>query len=370
MESDREAEGLTRLARQALPDVQSQIQHTSQKLRDEYGVHVNYVAPVSWQGQKVYALGSRVYFRPPSETFHEFLIQVLQETIGEEWRAEQAQLSERDQHFIFRASNEYGKWKAANSTDASRAPDGHFAATPSGWVQYFISLAWDVATLIHASNLPESLLERLRDQYEFQGARYEIAIAAIFARLDCTICFLNEEEGLQGSKHAEFIATHRPTAQEVAVETKSRRRPGILNEAGEFDRDDPLRGDPRAVRRRFLEALEQAPEGLPFMVFIDINAPLQLDAETGREWLEDIRRWMDRLPSPSREEPSVYNAFCVTNFSPHFQGVDVARGSEWLMVKPLYVEHPLRFDLTGMLSTALDMYHRVPEIAAGGEVRA
>jgi hypothetical protein len=34
---------------------------------------------------------------------------------------------------------------------------------------------------------PAELIERLRDRDNYQGARYELVIGAIFARLDCTI---------------------------------------------------------------------------------------------------------------------------------------------------------------------------------------
>jgi hypothetical protein len=297
------------------------------------------------------------------------LIHVLRETFGEPWRAEQAALPEDDQHFALRVSNEYGKWKAETTDAEALERDGRFAAYPNGWVQYFISLAWDVATLIHASNLPDHLVNRLRDPRAFQGARYEVAIAAIFARLDCEIQFLDDDEELRRHKHVEFVATHRASGQEIAVETKSRRRPGVLNEEGEPVEDDPLHGDPRAVRRRFMEALDQAPEGMPLMIFIDINAPLEPEAEgLEKKWIEDIRRWMDRLPAPTANEPSQYNALYVTNFAPHHQGNDLARGGEWVAVRPLYTRSPLQFDLTGMLDSALNNYHRVPEIAENGEI--
>jgi hypothetical protein len=68
-------------------------QETARRLREEYGVHINYVRPVSWQGGKVWAIGSRVYpGRPPNETFHEFILHVLRGTLGEPWRAQQAAL--------------------------------------------------------------------------------------------------------------------------------------------------------------------------------------------------------------------------------------------------------------------------------------
>lgn len=354
-----------------LRELQARIEQAPEELRREYGVYINYVSPVEWQGRKVWAIGTRVYLdRPPGETFHEFLIHMLRQTLGEPWRAEQAALPESEQHFVFKCSEEWAKFKAANADPAVLKREGRYAAHPNGWVQYFMSLAWDVATLIHASNLPDDLVNRLRDPREFQGSRYEIAIAAIFARLDCEIRFLNDDEELRGHKHAEFVATHRPSGQDIAVETKSRRRPGVVNEPGELDPDDPLRGDPRAVRRRFVEALEQAPEGMPFMLFIDINAPLEQETE-GLEitWMQDIMRWMDRMPPPTAEDPAVYNALYVTNFAAHHQGDDLARGGEWGSINPLFTRSQLSFDLTGMLSLALNNYHRVPEIAEGGEIR-
>ena len=153
----------------------------------------------------------------------------------------------------------------------------------------------------------------------------------------------------------EFVATHRPSGQEIAVEAKNRHRTGVLNEEGEPDEDDPLRGDARAVRRLFMSAIEKAPEGMPFMIFIDINAPLEPDAEgLDKEWVQDIRKWMDRFPAPTAEQPEAYNALYVTNFSPHYQGDDLARGGEWLAVRPLFTLNPTAFDLTGMLDHALN----------------
>jgi hypothetical protein len=376
LDADRDAaREAARAVQEALPALQAQAdkaRETERRLREEYGLYLNFVSPVEWQGRKVWAIGTRVYpNRRPNETFHEFIIDVLKATFGEPWAAEQAELPREEQHFVYRLNEEYAAWTKANLDPQTLEREGVLSGTPNGWVQYFLSLAWDVVSLIHASNLPDHLVARLRDPHEFQGARYEIAIAAIFARLDCEIRFLDEDEQLRGKKHVEFIARHRPTGQEIAVETKSRRREGVLNEPGEPDPDDPLHGDPRAVRRRFMEALEQAPEGMPFMVFIDINAPLEPEAAVlEKEWIEDIRRWMDRLPMPTPENPSAYNALYVTNFAPHYDGNDLARPGEWVAVKPLHTANPLLFDLTGMLDAAMNTYHQVPAFAEDGELLA
>ena len=165
----------------------------------------------------MWAIGSRLYVnRPPDETFHELLLHVLRGTLGEEWRAARALLLDSDRHFIMRCFDEYGKWTRAKQTPESKQGEGKWAAQPSGWVLHLMSLAWDVATLIHTSNLPDPLV------------------------------------------------AHRPSGHEIAVEAESRHRAGVLSEEGEHDPSDPLRGDLRAIRRLFIHALEQAPDDMPF----------------------------------------------------------------------------------------------------------
>jgi hypothetical protein len=209
LDLDREAARVVQEALQVLQATRDKGIENERRLREEYGVHINYVSPAQWQGRKVWAIGTRVYpNRPANETFHEFLIHVLRETLGEAWRAEQTALPEEEQHFLLKVSNAYARWKQETADMEALERDGRFGAHPNGWVQYFLSAAWDVATLINASNLPDELVNRLRDPREFQGARYEVAVAAICARLDCEIRFLNEDEKLQGEKHVEFIATH------------------------------------------------------------------------------------------------------------------------------------------------------------------
>ena len=155
-----------------------------------------------------------------------------------------------------------------------------------------------MATLIHATNghLPESLIERLKDPVAFQGARYELAVAALFAHLDCEIEFLDEVEELKDKPRPEFVARHRPTGQDVAVEAKSRHRPGVLSQAGDRNEEEPLRGDPRAVRALFSKALRKDAGGRPLLIFIDMNAPVESEAQgLEKAWAKDIQAWMGRM---------------------------------------------------------------------------
>ena len=173
-------------------------------------MHVNYVSPIQWQGGKVWAIGSRVYpGRPAKETFHEFILHVLRQTLGEPWRAAQAALPETERHFIFKCFEQLSLFLKEHTDPEALAREGQVSAEPNGWVRYLISLAWDVATLIHAGEPPDELIDRLRDRDNFQGARYELAIAAIFARLDCSIRWLDADPALR-SGQARGVRGHPP----------------------------------------------------------------------------------------------------------------------------------------------------------------
>ena len=365
-------------AEEALPEIQAlrrkaeaEQLRMQERLASDFGVRINLVTPAEWNGRKVWAIGNRVYTDcPPNQTFHEFLLQVLRETLGEEWRAAQEATGQDSQHFLYRCFTEYHAWTKQLSEEQRPTAAGLWSAPPSGWAQYLRSVAWDVVSLIHATaaDLPEPLTARVRDPISFQGARYEIAVAALFARLDCKIRFLDDDEH-RGDKHPEFIATHQPSGQEFAVEAKSRHRRGIINEEGEFDDSDPLRGDARMVRRLFTKALEKNADGLPYFIFIDVNTPANPEAEGfDREWQRTIQAWMDRMPSPTEEAPAPYNALYVTNSSPQYDGDQLALPGEWLSVRPLFVAKPAATDLTAVIDYALDRTDKVPELGIDGEI--
>jgi hypothetical protein len=360
LDLDRDAQ---RALHGALPILQDKMRHSREYdriLRDEYGVYINYVSPIPWQGRKVWAIGSRLYTnRRPNETYHEFILDVLRSTLGEEWRATQAALPDADQHFVFRCFEQLRAFKAAHADPDKLARRGQFSADMNGWVRYLLSLAWDIATLIHAGEPPPEMIDRLRDHAQYQGARYEIAIAAIFARLDCSIRWLDADPALQKAKHVEFEAQHRPTGQTVAVEAKSRHRSGVLNQPGQVDANAPLRKDQQMVRRLFNKAVEKAPENMPYFVFVDINAP----SDTQAQWQAGVRHWMDRMPAPTTDQPAEYNATYFTNFSPHYDGDDLSAGVNWLGVWPVYTRNRLEHDFQPILMAALNAYGRVPPFA-------
>lgn len=97
----------------------------------------------------------------------------------------------------------------------------------------------------------------------------------------------------------------------------------MLNEEGEPNEENPLRGDARAVRALFVKAAKKDVRGLPYLIFVDINAPGDRGTHGfDKEWAKGVRRWMARFDQP-------INGLFVTDFAPHYRGDDLASPGEW-----------------------------------------
>lgn len=325
------------------------------------GIHVNYVRPIIFKGKKVFALGNKVYADcPPDMTFHTFIIEILKDAIGLDWFREQAQLPEAERHFISVSLQKLGEWIERNQHTAQRVNEQVWGAKPDGYGKSLLLLAFDVCSLIHAQKLPPSLLDRLKNKEHYQGARYEIAIAAVFARLGCNIQFTDEKSK---NKRCEFIATHQETGATLAVEVKSKKRRGVLHEAGLLPTIEKLLSA-RVIRRLFTEALEQNPKDTPFAVFIDVNAPLTPGIPVDdKQWVKDAKALVTKkLKILSPDEYPLSAAF-FTNFSYHYQTENEAEQGEAIGV---VVPHP-KFpppdpQFFGYLQGALFHYGFVPPI--------
>jgi SEC-C motif len=149
---DIDLDGLRR-AREALPVAMAQFAENAERqarvertLREQYGIYVNYVTPVQFNGRKVWAIGSRLYpNNPPDQTFTEFVISVLATELGEEWLTDQNALPPDEQHFVRRAYTEHIMWRHREMERREQEADGLWSAEPDGWTQYLVSLAFDIA---------------------------------------------------------------------------------------------------------------------------------------------------------------------------------------------------------------------------------
>jgi len=267
-----------------------------------------------WRGKRFRIVWNRLYWFDSARTFPEFLNYLATVTLGRHWFSRQEELPESERHAIV-------QWRHGLFDLIRRPPD-----TPDGgWnitgpAQAYLSLAYDLYWLQINNKLPKSLRRRLRDREAFQGARYEILIAATFARAGFEIELL--DESVKSTKHCEFIATHKRTGRVVYVEAKSRHRRGVLHQSGTFNEVTDMRG---GILGLYRDAVKQAPKGHPYLIFIDVNLPIRhtesraVSRDLGLDELPWVRGIFEELTAERvRQRSTPQAAVFITDFAPHF----------------------------------------------------
>jgi len=319
---------------------------------DEHGRLVGRpIVSATFKGKRYVAIGARLLTVPPSTTFHEFLEMILvSDVLGEDWIRTEYAKGVDEQHPVARWLFDLRQLRASlpppvtgqvRETDAT----GHALA--------LLTLAYDVYDILHCARLPASLVARLKHPQEFQGAKYELAVAGLFVRAGFTIEWIDDAT----RRRPEFIATHKTTRERLVVEAKSRRRSGVLGRAGA----PPVEAIKADLDRLLHAALQKATDGLPYAIFIDANLPPLGVPGAPPPWIGDVQRMIERrVASPT--EPDPYVGVVVTNYSWHYAGnTAVAGQSDSLLVLPRYPRVPLRDERTiRLLFDAAQQYGFVP----------
>jgi hypothetical protein len=303
---------------------------------------------------RVRHVGTLRFESPVTETFDEFLVGHLKYTLGKLWGRQQVRLPRERRHAII-------QWLFDLCEEQRRVLGDHHdpnivvSTKPTGHVMELLSVADDLYRLSVVDQLPQAMLKRLRKRGSFQGARYELALAASFVRAGFAI------EWLTGSsKHAEFLATLAATNEQVVVEAKSRRRPGVLHEIGSLPDLNLLRAD---VYKLYHEALKKETGGKPFLISIDVNLPQRTDTATGQEmWLPDVKDLLNRHPESTESNPAKEFCLVFTNFNWHYAGANVAPPHQVVNTFPQWCQSaPARDETYAAVIQALHTYGRRPE---------
>jgi hypothetical protein len=282
----------------------------------------------------LWKIGDVTFQRPLREPLLDLLVDHLKYTLGTEWAREQFALVAEKRHVVMR------QWSTLCELQRASAPPDHkrgdwYRIEPSGDAVEFMSLADDLYRLRLANALRPKLVQRLRHHAEFQGARYECAIAASFVRSGFDIAW---QTG--AGKKCEFVATHRVTREAIAIEVKSRRRPGTLNEPGMEPRRSSLRLD---VRHLYDQALGQCPSDKPCGIFIDVNLPPESAGDRSRiPWWDEIKAMLSEYPEPGPTTPCTETCLVFTSFGWHYTGKDRAQGQRHVFVFPQFVRRRLQ----------------------------
>lgn len=305
-----------------------------------------------FKGQRFVAVGSRTYPIAPQLTFHEFLVMHLQTILGREWGLAELAKPLQDRHPAV-------QWLAALAERRQAPPAAVHGAVRevdhTGSTLALLTLAYDVYSIYHCAKLPNSLMKRLKHPAEFQGAKYEIAVAGLFARAGFTIEWIAERL----RKRPEFVATHKTTGERVAVEAKSRHRRGVLTQPGAADVNS-MKADLGGLLE---SALRKETDGLAYAIYLDANLPMTDAADPlTRSWVKDVQKMLDEQHEGTPTRPDPFTAITVTNFSWHYVGNTALPGrSEALLILPMYPAVPLRDRRTvELIFEAANQYGTVP----------
>jgi SEC-C motif len=353
---------IRKFSKDAFPDLRKETEVQNQenaKKLEKIGYYLRHIHLVH-KGKRLRSVYGTLYQRPPEETFHEFIIFLLKQNLGEQWRKEQMSRPEEERHFIIKCYTKYVEWMQKNKNDTEKFITGRYSGEPDGYTQWLICLAFDLYCLQHCKKLSNKLLNRLKNNgEEFQGARYEIAVASIFARAGFEIDFFdNKKLPSPQYKPCEFIASHQDFDVKIAVEAKSKRRKGVLNTKGKAEDKEHFKGNVHSLLK---DATTKDTDGYPYLIFIDVNVPTTPYIEPlEKPWFEDIKRVIDQNKLQDKESKD--NCIFFTNFSYHYQRDKKNVVSEYIAASSLKPQHLMSGKILQRIINILNNYKQVHDL--------
>lgn len=321
--------------------------------------HVRPVIHTEFAGQRLVAVGGRLYASPHWRTMPDFLLAFIKGKLPATWYHGELAKPLAQRHPIAQWFWRYGEFRARHQTPGA---DGLCSGEPDGPSTAFLVLAYELYLLADHQVLQDRLLRKLLTPDQFQGARYEVTVAAAMIRAGFDLTMEDEDD--PSSPHPEFVATHPATGARVAVEAKSRHRPGVLGHPGpEAGIRDDLAHD---VRRLFRAGVRKAGNG-PLFLFIDANLPPGLAWERAGHFRDQFTRMVteeSRTTDPSGAAVGhAHNLLMVTNDGWHY-GDPGAPAPQPLFFShaplPAACRHPVDHALIAAVERSLRQHGRIP----------
>ena len=281
-----------------------------QERKTKYG-EVRPVIHADFNGYKFVAVGSKLYYSKDWKTFPDFLLEFIKLILGKDWGKDELSKPLESRHAIMKWDDAMCRFQKKQV----KGTNGLFGAAPNGPMLSYLLLLYDLYTLCHHDALQDSLLRKLRNPDQLQGARHELFAAATCIRAGFKLEYENEAD--RTKKHAEFIAIHEITGQKVSVEAKSRHRMGVLGYPGTRDLDDRIR---LRIGRLINTALLKASSD-PLVVFLDLNIPPLSVRLFEKPWIDEINKTFDRVEQKSGGN-NRYNLVVLSNMPFYYDESD------------------------------------------------
>lgn len=246
------------------------------------------------------AVGNELHWAKAEKTkyFPDFLNNYLKTQTGEAWGNAELKKPLQDRHQILKWYDSLCRYQQT----VEREADGTYRQIPTGAMLCWYRLAYDLYLIKHNAELQKRILGRLRHPDQFQGARFELVVAATMVVAGFEINY--EDEGDTSRKHAEFMAKHH-SGLSVAIEAKSRHRDGVLG----FKSPGAKVTDKIEVEGILRAALAKEPDA-PYFIFIEVNLPPPASAiGEDNAWFKELADTVKTLAS--EWEPGTFPATAV-----------------------------------------------------------
>jgi len=243
--------------------------------------------------------------------FTDILLTFYQNVFGREWTETEYAKPRGERHPVVEL-----RYKAlSHAYQHERTEKGIYFPHLTGPMQAYLAFAYDLWIVNDTARLDKRLIERLKNQDQFHGARHELFAEATCIRAGFEIERENEADG--STRHAEFTATHRFTKQKVSVEAKSKHRPGVMGQPGRRQKDGEFS---MPVGSLLNDAIDKRPPH-PLVVFLDMNLPATIAAPllSMNPPHPHIHRTMDRIRKRNGGKDPI-SLLVATNHPEHYLG--------------------------------------------------
>ena len=322
-----------------------------EKVRLETFGDIRPIIHTELKGKRFVAIGSTMYFADNWKTFPDFLYDYIMFIFGKEWFESELSKPHPSRHPVMQwkfLSYEFQKRQTKNS-------DGFYDAVPSGPYKAYMTLAYDLYLLEHHQKLQKALIKRLKHIDQFQGVRYELFVTSTLIRAGYEINYNVSQSG--NPKKVEFVALHKASGQEIAIEAKSRHRTGVLGQKVE-----PIH--PKNINTRLGQLINQAifkRPNLPYFIFIDMNLPPDRMIDFEKNNLNELTKSLasTKKTEYNRDE---FNMILYTNFPYHYGGTfDTFPKDHLSVVIPLDPIYSLKDPkILKQLQNEVKKYGRIP----------
>ncbi len=283
------------------------------------------------------AVGNELHYAKKNKTkyFPDFLGNYLRSKLDPEWCNLEIAKPLEDRHQILQWYDSMCHFQMKQKPQE----DGIYKISANGAMLSWNRLAYDLYLIKHNAELQEEIIKRIKHKHQFQGARFELTVAASMIVAGFEINF--EDESDRSRKHVEFIAKH-PSNIQIAVEAKSRHRNGVLGFG------EPLRGAgddqiPKvAVEKLINRALAKDPD-YPFFIFVDVNLPYSEETPQGNPWFKEMAETVEKIYKKFGPGEFPANAIFFCNDPTYQEPEKVPQGNSfWCYELPITSpKHPL-----------------------------